>query len=63
MKTTENYNTALTVAVAADLDALFAANDVFSDEQAMVIVGGSTDKVVVNKRKCTNNNCTVVVNK
>ena len=40
MKTTENNNTALKVAVAADIDALFEQNETLSDAQAMVVVGG-----------------------
>ena len=54
MKTTGNNNTALKVAVAEDFDALFAANEVLSDEQAMVIVGGKNGDKVVNKRVCIN---------
>ena len=62
MKKNDN-NTALKVAVAADFDALFAANEVLSEEQAMVIVGGrERDSVVPNDCSC-NNNCKCKIKK
>lgn len=47
-------NTALKIAVAEDLDKLFATSDALNDEQAMVISGGRGGDKTVNKKVCIN---------